>query len=148
VHQNGRWRCNSLNQVLGYNDIFAIGDVAYIENDPEYPWGHPGVAPAAIQQGQNLGKNILKLINHETMTPFQYTDKGSMATVGRNKAVVDLSFIRFQGIFAWFVWMFVHIMTLIGFRNKLIVLINWVWNYFSFDRGIRLIIRPYKKQCS
>ncbi len=133
------------NRVAGYADIFAIGDVASISTE-DYPNGHPGVAPVAIQQGQLLAKNLIRIINKEEPLPFKYKDQGSMATIGRNKAVVDIGKIRFQGVFAWFVWMFVHLMSLVGFRNKLVVFVNWVWSYFSYDRGTRLIIRPFNRK--
>ncbi|SMO67836.1 NAD(P)/FAD-dependent oxidoreductase [Solitalea koreensis] len=142
-----RYKVNVFNQIEGYTDIFAIGDVAAMITE-DLPKGHPGVAPVAIQQGRHLAKNIINLVNDIPMEAFNYFDKGAMATVGRNKAVVDMSFIRFQGFFAWFVWMFVHLMTLVGFRNRLVVFVNWVWSYFSYDRGTRLIIRPYEKKSS
>ena len=142
IVRGNRLQVNEFNQVLGYQDIFAIGDVAAMFSE-EYPNGHPGVAPVAIQQGKNLAKNLIRTVNGESMLPFKYFDKGAMATVGRNRAVVDINKIHFQGIFAWFTWMFVHLMTLVGFRNKLVVFVNWVWSYFSYDRGTRLIIRPY-----
>jgi NADH dehydrogenase len=142
-----RLKTNAYNQVSGYTNIYAIGDVAAII-DEETPNGHPGVAPVAMQQGHQLAKNFISLSKQQPLTRFNYFDKGSMATVGRNKAVVDLHKIRFQGIFAWFVWMFVHLMTLVGFRNKVIVFVNWVYNYFSLDRGTRLIIRTFAKDRS
>lgn len=132
------------NRVQGYSNIFAIGDLAAMLSD-QYPNGHPGVAPVAIQQGKNLAQNLLRIIQQRYLIPFIYHDKGSMATVGRNRAVVDIGKIRFQGVFAWFVWMFVHLMTLVGFRNKLVVFVNWVWSYFSYDRGTRLIIRRFSR---
>ena len=104
------------------------------------------MAQPAIQQGEQLGDNILKLIEEKPMTPFSYKDKGAMATIGRNKAVVDLKNWKFQGVFAWYVWMFVHLFFLIGFRNRMVVFINWVYNYVRFDREARLIIRPFKKR--
>ncbi|MCY1542374.1 hypothetical protein D9M68_781190 [compost metagenome] len=133
---------NEINRVDGYTNIFAIGDVAAMLSE-KTPNGHPGVAPVAIQQGKLLAKNLIRLINGQATEAFSYFDKGAMATVGRNKAVVDLNKLHFQGIFAWFTWMFVHLMTLVGFRNKLVVFVNWVWSYFSYDRGTRLIIRPF-----
>jgi NADH dehydrogenase len=143
VVRGNRLKVNEINLVEGYQNVFAIGDVAaMITNDT--PNGHPGVAPAAIQQGKHLAENLMNLIEHKPTSPFKYFDKGTMATVGRNRAVVDIKKIRFQGIFAWFTWMFVHLMTLVGFRNKLVVFVNWVWSYFSYDRGTRLIIRPFK----
>ena len=110
-----------------------------------YPKGHPQVAQPAIQQGTLLGKNLLRLINKKPLKPFVYKDKGAMATIGRNKAVVDLKKYKFGGIFAWFIWMFVHLMSLVGFRNRVIVLFNWTYNYINFDKAARLIIRPFKK---
>lgn len=138
-----RLKVNEINLIDGYDNIFAIGDVAAMLTK-ELPNGHPGVAPVAMQQGKTLAQNIINLIENKPLIPFKYFDKGSMATVGRNRAVVDINKIRFQGIFAWFTWMFVHLMTLVGFRNKLVVFVNWVWSYFSYDRGTRLIIRRYK----
>jgi len=111
----------------------------------DYERGHPQVAQPAIQQGNLLGKNLLRLINKKPMKPFVYKDKGSMATIGRNKAVVDLKNYKFGGFFAWFIWMFVHLMSLVGFRNRVIVLFNWTYNYINFDKAARLIIRPFKK---
>ncbi len=142
--RGNRLKVNQINRVDGYPNIYAIGDVAAMITE-ETPNGHPGVAPAAIQQGKLLANNLIKIIEGKPTTNFKYFDKGSMATVGRNRAVVDIGKIRFQGIFAWFTWMFVHLMTLVGFRNKLIVFVNWVWSYFSYDRGTRLIIRPFIK---
>ncbi|MFZ4102219.1 MAG: hypothetical protein ACOYKR_09695 [Sphingobacterium thalpophilum] len=92
-----------------------------------------------------MAKNFIHIINKEQPEPFKYFDKGSMATVGRNLAVVDIGKIHFQGIFAWFVWMFVHLMSLAGFRNKVVTFVNWVWSYFSYDRGTRLIIRKFSR---
>ena len=145
VEKVERIRVNQFNQVLGYNNIFAIGDIASMET-ALYPEGHPMMAQPALQQGDLLGKNIVKLINKMPMQPFEYNDKGSMATIGRNKAVVDLPNYHFHGVFAWFVWMFVHLFSLIGFKNKAVVFLNWVYNYIRFDREGRLIIRPYKKK--
>lgn len=142
--RGGRILVDEYNRVKAYDKVFAIGDVAAMITD-EYPNAHPGVAQVALQQAKTLAKNILSEISGRKLKAFKYFNMGSMATVGRNKAVVDLPFIRFQGFFAWFVWMFLHLLFLVGFRNKMVVLINWVWNYFSYDRGTRLIIRPFKK---
>ena len=144
IVRGNRLKVNEINLVAGYTNIFAIGDVAAMFTS-NYPNGHPGVAPVAIQQGELLAKNMIRLIENKPTQNFNYQDKGAMATVGRNRAVVDIGKIRFQGIFAWFTWMFVHLMTLVGFRNKLVVFVNWVWSYFSYDKGTRLIIRPFKK---
>ena len=144
VVRGNRLKVDTINKVDGYKNIYAIGDVAAMITE-ETPNGHPGVAPAAIQQGKLLAENLINIIEGKPTENFKYFDKGSMATVGRNKAVVDVGKIHFQGVFAWFVWMFVHLMTLVGFRNKLIVFVNWVWSYLSYDRGTRLIIRPFIK---
>jgi len=142
--RGNRLKVDRINRVECYQNIYAIGDVAAMITD-ETPNGHPGVAPAAIQQGKLLAKNLMNLITAQPTEDFKYFDKGAMATVGRNRAVVDINKIHFQGIFAWFTWMFVHLMTLVGFRNKLVVFVNWVWSYFSYDRGTRLIIRPFQR---
>ncbi|MFT5751328.1 MAG: NADH dehydrogenase, partial [Dokdonia sp.] len=99
----------------------------------------------AMQQGKYLAKLFNKQIRNKKGMPFVYNDKGSMATIGRNKAVVETKGFKFQGFFAWMVWMSVHLILLVGFRNRLIVLINWMWNYFRYNNGLRLIVRPYVK---
>ena len=145
VERVERIRVNEFNQVKGYDNIFAIGDIASMETK-EYPQGHPMMAQPAMQQGKLLGDNLVQLISGRIMKPFEYNDKGSMATIGRNLAVVDLPNYHFSGVFAWFVWMFVHLFSLIGFKNKAVVFTNWVYNYIRFDREGRLIVRPYKKR--
>ncbi len=141
--RSSRLKVDQYNRVKGYENIFAVGDVALMEGDAKFPNGHPMMAQPAMQQGELLARNINRLMSKKTMAPFEYRDKGSMATVGRNKAVADLKAFRFQGFFAWFVWMFVHLLSLIGFRNKLFVFINWLVSYFSYDKSNRLIIaRP------
>lgn len=147
VGRGNRIRVNSFNQVLGYDNIFAVGDIALMESE-EHPNGYPMMVQPAIQQGKHLADNLIRLVNNKEMKPFVYRNKGSMATVGRNKAVVDLPRFTFQGIFAWFVWMFIHLFYLIGARNRVVVFVNWVYNYVKFDREARLIIRPYKKNKS
>ncbi|UII81845.1 NAD(P)/FAD-dependent oxidoreductase [Flagellimonas sp. CMM7] len=142
--RGGRLKVNEFHQVEGFKEIFAIGDVAQMETEA-FPHGHPMMAQPAMQQGENLGENLVRIVENKPLKPFVYKDKGSMATVGRNKAVVDLPRFKFQGVFAWFVWMFVHLYFLIGFRNRVVVFINWVYNYIRFDREARLIIRPFKK---
>jgi NADH dehydrogenase len=111
--------------------------------DPKFAQGHPMIAPPAMQQGRIVAKNIQRMIKDQKLKPFRYTHKGSMATIGRNKAVVDLKAFRSQGFFAWFIWMFVHLISIIGFKNKFFVLLSWLWSYFSYDKSNRLIIaRP------
>lgn len=141
--ERGRILVNEFNQVLGHPDIFAIGDIAFMKL-PDYPRGHPGVAQPAIQQGQLLAKNLKRLIKNENLEPFKYFEKGSLAIIGRNRAVADLpKNIHLGGFLAWVIWLFVHIMYLIGFRNKLVVLSNWVYHFFTYERGTRLIFRPF-----
>ena len=134
---------DEFNKVVGLDNVFALGDVAMMQTG-EFPHGHPMLAPVAMQQGWHLAKNFHRLLKDRPMQKFKYTDKGSMATIGRNKAVVDMpGGLHLKGFMAWLVWMFVHILYLIGFRNKLITLNNWIWNYFTYDKGTRLIIRTF-----
>lgn len=140
-----RYKVDEYNKILCHDNIYAIGDIAMMQTK-EYPHGHPMVAPVAMQQAVHLAHNFQNLINKKPLKPFKYFDKGSMATIGRHKAVVDLPFIKFHGWFAWYVWMLVHLLMLVSFRNKFLVLFNWIWSYFSYQRAIRLIIRPYKKE--
>lgn len=140
-----RIKVNQFNQIEGYTNLFAIGDIAVMSSE-QYPQGHPMMAQPAMQQGRLLAENLIKIINKKEPKPFEYKDKGSMATIGRNKAVVDLPKFKFSGVFAWFVWMFVHLFSLIGFKNKAVVFLNWVYNYIRFDREARLIMRPFKKR--
>jgi len=145
IERGNRIRVDSICRVVGSTNIFAIGDVAAMITD-ETPKGHPGVAQVAIQMGVHVAKSIVQLINHEPTAPFKYFDKGSLATIGRNKAVADLGRIRFQGFFAWLVWMFVHLISLLGGRNKVIVFINWVFSYVNYNGGTRLIIRKFERE--
>ncbi|CAL2075690.1 NADH dehydrogenase [Tenacibaculum sp. 190524A02b] len=145
VERANRIKVDRYSKVLGYENVYAVGDVACMKTET-YEYGHPMMAQPAIQQGKLLAKNILAVYKGKQQVSFEYNNKGSMATIGRNKAVVDLPKWKFQGVFAWFVWMFVHLFSLIGFRNKVIVFMNWVYNYIRFDRETRLIIRPYKNK--
>ncbi len=146
IHERAnRYIVNEFNQVDGYENLFAIGDIALMMSD-EYPKGHPQLAQPAIQQGEQLAKNFKKLLNKKPMEPFTYIDKGSMATIGRNKAVADIKKLRFGGFFAWFIWMFVHLFSLVGFRNRVIVFFNWMYSYINFDKASRLIIRQFHRK--
>ena len=136
---------DAYNRVKGTDNVFAIGDVAAHITD-ENPKGQPMLAPVAIQHGKNLVKNLLNLINNKEIIPFKFQNKGTMATVGRKKAVVDLPNWKFNGTFAWFVWMFVHIIALVGFRNRIVAFLDWTRNYFTYDRPLGLIIRPFKRK--
>ncbi|MCF8278195.1 MAG: NAD(P)/FAD-dependent oxidoreductase [Flavobacteriales bacterium] len=131
---------DAFNAVVGKENIYAIGDVAVIQSE-ETPNGHPMLASVAGQQGAHLAKNLNALAIKKQLTPFVYADKGTMATIGRNLAVVDLPFISFGGLLAWFTWMFVHLMLLVDFRSRLVVFVNWAWSYINFDKGTRLIVR-------
>ena len=142
-----RIKVNEFNQVEGYENIFAIGDIASMVSQ-NYPQGHPMMAQPAIQQGALLSKNLTNLIIGKPLIPFVYKDKGSMATIGRNLAVVDLPKYQFSGIFAWFLWVFVHLFSIIGFKNRIVILFNWVYSYIRLDKETRLIIRPFKKKFS
>ncbi len=142
--RTGRLRVDRYNRVEGLEAVFAVGDIALMQT-PDYPDGHPQVAQPAIQQGELLAKNLRRLLGGKPMQAFTYKDKGTMATIGRNKAVVDLSRGSFAGFLAWFVWMFVHLMALVGFRNKVVVFFNWLYNYINYDKATRLIVRPYRR---
>jgi NADH dehydrogenase len=143
--KGNRIRTDRYNRVPGMNGVFAIGDIAYMEEE-KYPKGHPQVAQVAIQQAKLLSKNMDSILHNKTLKPFSYKNLGSLATVGRNLAVADLPFAKFQGLFAWFVWMFVHLMSIVGVKNRLFIFINWAWNYLTYDQSLRLIIRPAKEK--
>ncbi|RNI28251.1 NAD(P)/FAD-dependent oxidoreductase [Rufibacter immobilis] len=141
--KGNRLQVDAHNRVMGYENVFAIGDIAAMVT-PENPQGHPMLAQPAMQQGKLLGKNLQHLISGQPLQPFVYKDQGSMATIGRNKAVADLKLfkkeVKSQGFFAWLIWMFIHLVSIVGFRNRLVVMTNWFWNYFTFDSGNRLIL--------
>ncbi|GAA4274884.1 NAD(P)/FAD-dependent oxidoreductase [Aquimarina gracilis] len=143
IPRANRYKVNQFNQINGYENVFAIGDISVMETK-KYPKGHPMVAQPAIQQGTHLAKNLKRYFKGKTMIPFEYFDKGSMATIGRNKAVVDIGKFRFGGFFAWFIWMFIHLWFLVGFRNRFVTFFNWTYNYINYDKAARLIVRPFK----
>lgn len=145
VTKGNRIQVDVDNRVHSYKNVFAIGDAAAMITI-ESPQGHPGVAPVAIQQGEQLAKNLIRLIKGETTKPFVYHDKGSLATIGRNKAVADLGKIHLSGFFAWLMWMFVHLLSLVGFSNKFSVFVNWLTSYFTYNGDNRLIIRRFDKK--
>lgn len=140
-----RIRTNIYNQVEIYENIFAIGDVAACVTE-RTPNGHHMVAAVAIQQGKLIASNLLQLKKGGSMNAFSYFNKGTLATIGRNKAVADFKKLKFQGFPAWLIWIFIHLMAIVGFRSKIITLFDWFWNYISYDRALRLIIRPYKER--
>ncbi|MCW2121004.1 NAD(P)/FAD-dependent oxidoreductase [Flavobacterium sp. 7A] len=142
-----RLKTDAFNKVEGTENIYAIGDTCIQFNDPSFEHGHPQVAQVAIQQGINLAKNFKLKLQNKVTVPFIYNDKGAMAIIGKNKAVVDLPKpkMHFKGFFAWFIWLFVHLISLITYRNKIKTFYNWMVAYFSKDNSLRMIIRPDKK---
>lgn len=147
ITRGNRMLVDAYNRVKGYENIFAVGDVALMEGDSKFPKGHPQMAPPAMQQGKLVAENIQRLMKKQAMKTFQYRDQGSMATVGRNRAVVDMKGFKIQGFFAWFVWMFVHLLSITGFKNKVFTFFSWFFSYLSYDRSNRLIIgRPRDKE--
>lgn len=138
-----RYKTDRFNRILGYENIYAIGDIAYMET-PKYPQAHPQVANVAINQGKNLGRNFLKKSESEWQK-YEYNDQGSMATIGKHRAVVDLPNFKFQGFLAWYFWMFLHLMLILSVRNKIAIFFNWMWSYVNKDSSLRLIIIPNKK---
>lgn len=137
-----RFKVDEYNRIPGVEDVFAIGDQCLQTSDAAYPNGHPQVAQVAIQQAKNLAKN-LKLINQgadsNALTAFHYKNLGSMATIGRNKAVVEIGKFHSQGFFAWVLWLVVHLRSILGVKNKMMVLLNWLWKYISYNDSIRMI---------
>ena len=145
LNKHQRIKTDEYNKVIGYDNVYALGDVASIVTE-DNDLGHPMLASVAGQQGHHLGKNFNLLAKDKTMKPFHYKDRGTMATIGKNRAVVDLSFWEYSGLFAWITWMFLHLMLLVDFRNRLIVFINWTLSYFSSDKGLRLIVRKVERK--
>ncbi len=130
---------DEFNRVKGIENVFAIGDVC-LQTEKDYPNGHPQLAQVAIQQGHLLASNLKKLEKGKALSAFHYRNLGSLATIGRNKAVADFKKVRMHGWFAWVIWLVVHLRSILGVRNKVVVLLNWVWSYLTYDRSIRLIM--------
>ncbi|MBD0256689.1 MAG: FAD-dependent oxidoreductase, partial [Cytophagales bacterium] len=143
ILKGNRLQVDEYNRVAGYQNVFALGDVAAMLSEA-YPEGHPMMAQPAMQQGKLLGKNLVRLLAGKPMERFRYNDKGAMATIGRNHAVADLKILnkeyRTQGFRAWLIWTFIHLISIVGFRNRFLVFLNWSWNYFSYNSSIRLIV--------
>lgn len=137
LERGARLPVDEFNRVIGAQDVYAIGDIAMMATE-KYPHGHPQVAQVALQMGKNLARNF----SRNEQKQFRYKDKGSMATIGRNRAVVDMGKFHLSGLLAWFAWIIVHLLSLLGMRNKAVVLINWIWSYFTFATGLRLLMRP------
>ena len=146
IARGNRIRVDRFNKVIGLQNIYAIGDVAYMETD-KYPHGHPQVASVAIAQASVLADNFLRTDRSQNLKEFEYHDKGSMATVGRNLAVVDIPKpkLHFKGFFAWLIWMGLHLFLLLGVKNRLAVFYNWIYNYITYDQNLRLIFRIFRK---
>lgn len=141
VDRSGRLMVDSQNLVNNLDNVYAIGDIAFMQTE-KYEKGHPQVAQVAIQQASLLAKNLMRKEKGKDLKSFKYSDKGSLATIGRNLAVADLPFVSFQGFTAWLLWLFVHLMAILGVKNRLFVFINWVWSYFTYDQSLRLLIKP------
>lgn len=141
AYNRGRLAVNEYNQIQGYEDIFAIGDTSLLISDTS-PKGHPQVAQVALQMAKRLAKNLNSTKDSSKWEKFAYVDKGSLATIGRNAAVADLGKFRFGGWFAWWLWLFIHIVSIVGMRNKVSIFIDWVWSYLNYDVSLRLFIRP------
>lgn len=141
-----RMATDAFNKVNGTENIYAIGDTCIQDTDGGFPNGHPQVAQVAIQQGLNLAKNFKLTQKEKPLIPFKYNDKGSMAIIGKNKAVVDIPSpkLHFNGFFAWLIWLFIHLISLITYRNRVQTFFNWMTSYFSQDQSLRMIIRPDK----
>jgi len=144
--KGGRLRVDMCNKVSGLNNVYAIGDIAFQqEGDYQNGHGHPQVAQVGLQQASVLGKNLINIQNGKEMRPFHYKDRGSLATIGKNLAVADLPGIKTHGFLAWILWLFVHLMAIVGVKNRFFILVNWVWNYWTSDQSLRVLIRPDKR---
>lgn len=141
IGRGGRVKVDRINHVEGVRNVYAIGDVALMAEE-KWPDGHPQIAQPAIQQGKHLARNLVRLQKGQDALPFTYRDLGTMATVGRGLAVVDLAYAKFGGFLAWLTWLFVHLINIIGVKNRLFILLNWFWGYFTYDQSLRLIIKP------
>lgn len=143
ITHGNRLIVDRINKVTGFDNVFAVGDMSYMET-PKYPKGHPQLANVAINQARNLAKNLENMLQDKEPVQYEYRDLGSMATLARNKAIVDLPFLSFKGFFAWVIWMFLHLMLILSVRNKLIIFINWAWGYIFKDTALRLILKEQK----
>ena len=143
IGRGGRLKVNAHNLVENHSNIYALGDLALMSTE-KYENGHPQVAQVAIQQASLLAKNLKRQAKGQALKAFKYTDKGALATVGRNLAIADLPFVSFQGFAAWVLWLFVHLMAILGVKNRLFVFINCAWSYLTYDQSLRLLIKPRK----
>ena len=137
----GRILVDRFNRVKGLKDVYAIGDQCIVEGDEAYSYGHPQLAQVAIQQARTLAKNLIRQEKGETEQPFSYHNLGTMATIGRKKAVVEIGKLKFGGFFAWLLWLIVHLRSILGVKNKTIVFLNWMWSYMNYKQSLRLILK-------
>ena len=145
VGHAGRMLTDRFNRVKGMDDVFAIGDQSLVEGDPDWPLGHPQLAQVALQQADNVACNIMRKEEGKELKPFTYKDLGTMATIGRKHAVAEIGKAKFGGLFAWLLWLVVHLRSILGVKNKFIVLLNWIWNYFNYKQSLRLVLRPKQR---
>jgi NADH:ubiquinone reductase (H+-translocating) len=145
IAAGNRIKVDRLNRVLNLQNVFAVGDIAYMVT-PKYPHGHPQLANVAINQAKNLARNLKRVMQQKQPRSYEYVDLGVMATIGTNKAVVEFPFVRFKGYFAWFIWMFLHLMLILSVKNKLIIFINWAWAYVTKNSALRLILTQKQKR--
>jgi len=145
IGRSRRMLVDEYSKLKGFEDIYSIGDASVMSTN-DYPNGHPQVAQVAIQQGANLANNFKAMRKNAPLKAFKYIDRGSMATIGRNRAVADLPFLKYSGFIAWLTWMFVHLMAIVGVKNRLLIFINWMWNYMTYDQSLRLILWAARKE--
>lgn len=146
IGRAGRILTDRYNRVKGFDEVYAIGDISYVEGDEEYPQGHPQLAQVAIQQARTLADNLLHQVDGREFKPFSYKNLGVMATIGRKKAVAEIGKLKFSGIWAWLLWLIVHLRSILGVRNKTVVFLNWVWSYINYKQSLRLILRAESKR--
>lgn len=146
IGRAGRIITDRYNRVKGLDEVYAIGDISYVEGDEEYPQGHPQLAQVAIQQARTLADNLLHQVDGREFKPFSYKNLGVMATIGRKKAVAEIGKLKFSGIWAWLLWLIVHLRSILGVRNKTVVFLNWVWSYINYKQSLRLILRAESKR--
>ena len=146
VGHAGRLLCDRMNRVKGTTDVFAIGDQSLIEGDAAWPQGHPQLAQVALQQAENVARNIVPKEHGQDMHPFVYQNHGPMATIGRKAAVAEIGRWKFGGLTAWLLWLVVHLRSILGVKNKFFVLLNWLWNYVNYKQSLRLILRSNREK--
>ena len=137
----GRVLTDRFNNVKGMAGVYAIGDQSLVEGDADYPLGHPQLAQVAIQQATNVAENLMRINRNEQPRPFTYRNLGTMATIGRKRAVAEIGRFKFGGLSAWLLWLVVHLRSILGVKNKTVIFLNWMWNYFNYKQSLRLILK-------